>query len=542
MGYLKKMIIVVFILLACEFSFSQSAACREAILNAFGFNEEYHEDGQQGFVYVLADGTVSFQRVAGPSPETNQFPGLTPEAIWYTENLAIIRATDGNHYYIDAGFTSSALLSLPAGITTLVDIAADDSETLALSSDGRLLTGDIFTTPLSIVSDADNFGFERIWGNGVAFNSSGIFYAQRADGSVYTLRPGTTNLTLQPGLANLDRLGQDPFGAAGLEAGVFQDGTGGQWNISSGTITVNPIAPPAGELFIDVKVTSEFEYEFLTDAGNVIQYPGGTTILTGIDAISAAFAVNVAVDYDTNTAFYRSGTISGISSPVAGQTYQSVNIPAGYTILAAKAFQTTSAWVLESPSGVIEIWEGYSGGGLPNLSFVDNAPLNLTLRENPSDPVITVNPCACNVSAIVSNNISSCNDNGTLTDGSDDFFTADITVTFGNVPSSGTLDLTGDATSSVAVGSLDSTTSHTFTGVSMSADGTAIAITATFSDDMSCTFSESDTGTAPVSCNVSCDSGADGPRFLSLTARSWAIIGGISVLGIAVFLKREQLF
>jgi len=516
MKHLKITTSLLFILLVCEFSFSQSPACSEAIFNAFGFNEEYHEDGVSGFLYALADGTVSLQQPAS-SPTPNQFPGLTPEAMWTTEAVTYIRATDGNHYSIEPGLTSPVLLSLPAGITTIVDVAADDSELMMLSSDGRVLTGDVFPNPpsLSILSDTDNFGFERIWGNGVL--NSGIFYARRTDGSVYTKIPAVNDLILQPGLANLDKLGQDPFGVPGLEAGVFQDGTGGQWNISSGTITVNPIAPPAGELFIDVKVTSDFEYEFLTDAGNLIQYedgtPGSTTILTGIDAISAAFRVSLAIDYDTNTAFFREGALTGPASPLNGVSYASVNIPAGYTILAARAFQDTSAFVLESPSGVIEIWEGFIGGGFPNLVFVDNAPLNLTLRENPSDPVITVNPCACNVSAIVSNSISSCNDNGTPMDDSDDFFTADITVTFGNAPSSGTLDLMGDATVSVAVGSLDSATSHTFTGVTMSADGTDIAIMATFSDNMSCAFNEPNTGTAPASCNTSCGAGTEEPRF-----------------------------
>ena len=542
---MKKIILLVML---CS-GIIQAQTCGEAILNALGFNDEFGEDGESGFSYVLADGTVSFSRFGSSTPdiEADIFSGLTAEAMWHFESSSIIRATDGNHYILETGFPPARLISLPPGVTTIVDVDSENSEALLLSSDGRLILDDYTLPSPTLVSDPDNFGFERIWGNGDT--ARGIFYAQRADGSVFSILPGTSDIRPQPNLDNLEHLGQVAFET--LEVGIFQDGTGGQWIRSTGTLTVNPITPPSGELFIDVQATSPSEYEFLTDAGNLIQYDtgssGSTTILTGIDAISAGAAVNLAIDYDTNMAYYRAGS-NYTSSSVSGVTYAPVNIPAGYTLLAARAYYTGAAFALESPSGDIELWHGNSfvfsssGGNLPNLSFVDNAPLNLMLRANPSDPVIMVNPCACNVSAIVSNNISLCNDNGTPADDSDDFFTADITVTFGNVPSSGSLDLTGDGTSSVAVGSLDSATSHTFTGVTMPADGTAIAITATFSDDMSCTFSESDTGTAPVSCNVSCDSGADGPRFLSLTARSWAIIGGISVLGIAVFLKREQLF
>ena len=106
--------------------------------------------------------------------------------------------------------------------------------------------------------------------------------------------------------------------------------------------------------------------------------------------------------------------------------------------------------------------------------------------------VFSVDPsgvvCPCSISDITTSNISACNDNGTPFDGSDDFFTADITVTFTSAPSLGTLNITGDTTQSVSIGSLDTTSSHTFTNVSMTPDGTPINLTATFSDDTTCTL------------------------------------------------------
>ena len=116
-------------------------------------------------------------------------------------------------------------------------------------------------------------------------------------------------------------------------------------------------------------------------------------------------------------------------------------------------------------------------------------------------------PAQCSISSIISSNISACNDNGTPNIISDDTFTADVTVTFADAPASGTLDLTGDGTASVDVGSIGTTT-HTFTGLTMTADGTPIALTATFSADAACTLSSSNTGQAPNQCSVNVPPGA----------------------------------
>ncbi len=111
---------------------------------------------------------------------------------------------------------------------------------------------------------------------------------------------------------------------------------------------------------------------------------------------------------------------------------------------------------------------------------------------------------ACAISAITVSNVSACNNLGTPGQG-DDTFTANVTVTFATPPATGTLNLTGDATSSIAVGSLGAT-SYTFTGVTMSADATPISLTAAFSATPACTLSNSNAGTAPASCSVAAPS------------------------------------
>jgi hypothetical protein len=90
----------------------------------------------------------------------------------------------------------------------------------------------------------------------------------------------------------------------------------------------------------------------------------------------------------------------------------------------------------------------------------------------------------CPITAIAVSNLSDCDaQNTTCT--TDDTFTADVTVTFASKPASGTLELTGpNIVGTVTAVNVDNigATSHTFTGVTMAADGGDIALTATFSE------------------------------------------------------------
>jgi predicted small secreted protein len=106
----------------------------------------------------------------------------------------------------------------------------------------------------------------------------------------------------------------------------------------------------------------------------------------------------------------------------------------------------------------------------------------------------------CSIAGISTSNVSACDDNGTPAIPGDDFFTADVTVTFSDPAATGTLDLSGDGTASVSTAGL--TSPHTFTAVQMSADGGSIDLTATFSDDTACTLNVPNAGTAPDSCSL----------------------------------------
>ncbi len=105
----------------------------------------------------------------------------------------------------------------------------------------------------------------------------------------------------------------------------------------------------------------------------------------------------------------------------------------------------------------------------------------------------------CSISDISSSNESTCNDNSTANNINDDTFTADITVTFTNAPTTGTLNLSGDATVSISVTGL--TSPHTFTGVTLPANGSAISLTAAFSANGSCTLTDNAVVNAPFECS-----------------------------------------
>jgi len=510
---MKTKFLLCLILLQSVFSISQT--CNEVINNAFGFNQEDAEDGKNSFSFVLADGTISSNSFGTLS--TNVFPGLTPEALWVTEVNEVIRATDGNSYVrINGG--SPQMINIPSGLT-VIDWAADDTNYLLLASNGTLYRGLAFnpTTPI-FVGGGD---FVEIFGDG---HSSGIFYAQRANGTVSSVLPGSSTLTPQPALTNLAEHSQAPFST--LSAGVFQDGTGGVWTRTTGTLSVTPISPPAGQIFVDVKVTSSSRYEFLTDTGNIIQYPSGTTILTGIDAISASININIAVDFDTNTVYHRS-TSSDSSSGTGTSSYATLTLPPGYTVRAVRAYRSYGVLVLEeNATGDIEIWSGVRPGigSFPSISFLTNVDFNFNLMEDPTDPPVASNPCFSCVIDDPGAIAGTCTGNNNL-----EFTT---TITASNTTS--TYSVTSGGVS-IATGATYGTP-MTFT-IPDAADGIDKTITITDDGDSSCTLDVTITGAA--ACFI-CPAGTEAPRFLGLTKSTWMTIGMVSALGTGAFVLLKK--
>jgi hypothetical protein len=155
-----------------------------------------------------------------------------------------------------------------------------------------------------------------------------------------------------------------------------------------------------------------------------------------------------------------------------------------------------------SGTGLVDNGDPAGLSRFPNGTDTNVNNTDFSLRcISPGEPNLasSTNCLPCNIAAITVSNLSACNSQGTG-DPSDDSFTADVTVTFSNPPATGTLNLSGDGTASVSVTGL--TTTHTFTGVSMVADGGAISLTATFSATPACTFTNANAGTAPAACST----------------------------------------
>ncbi len=232
---------------------------------------------------------------------------------------------------------------------------------------------------------------------------------------------------------------------------------------------------------------------------NVLQI---STNQTSEQYSSAAAIVDGATVSDPNVLYTWGSDNSGNIGHGNAGTVEYPSVPGGYTVGSDDAIYVSvggHATTIYNKSTKTICFTGHvtnnSTGGLTGATattFVCITVVNFDLCG--------VNTCL--VDSISASNLSVCNDNGTNGNSADDTFTADITVTFSEAPTTGTLDLSGDGTASVAIGSLDTTSSHTFTGVTLPANGIAISLTATFSDEVTCTFSNLNVVSAPASCSI----------------------------------------
>lgn len=136
-------------------------------------------------------------------------------------------------------------------------------------------------------------------------------------------------------------------------------------------------------------------------------------------------------------------------------------------------------------------------GGI-SLSFQNSG--NRTKIDNVSWTCF--NSSDCNISDLDIQNATACSDNGTANDPADDYFTADVVVTYTNEPSSGTIDLTGAGVLNTGTTSANITSSpQTITGVHLKANGSDVEITATFSDENTCNYTETVENSAVDVCS-----------------------------------------
>ena len=174
-----------------------------------------------------------------------------------------------------------------------------------------------------------------------------------------------------------------------------------------------------------------------------------------------------------------------------GASYSVTANNGGTVTLAAGGIATGIAY---GSATTFRLQNGSTNGTLYTITVTDvsGAPCTATTTVQQISTCSAPPPCA--LTAISFANPSPCNNNGTTANATDDYFTADITVTFSNPPATGNLVLTGDVlagggATSVTVATAGAGPTYTFVGVRLRADGTASAVTATFSADNTCTFS-----------------------------------------------------
>lgn len=178
----------------------------------------------------------------------------------------------------------------------------------------------------------------------------------------------------------------------------------------------------------------------------------------------------------------------------------------------SKPIADIAAGTPNSTSNTMASIGGMGGSAQPIMYAPDgNVIVGMQSYEDPGNnisggvawryaPIETCIINGCNITSIAFNNASACNDNGTDDIAYDDFFTADVVVSFVDAPTTGTLDLSGpNVSESVAVGSIGAN-SYTFTGLQMPATGGSIFLTASFSDNGTCSLNDN-AGISPSTCS-----------------------------------------
>ncbi len=210
---------------------------------------------------------------------------------------------------------------------------------------------------------------------------------------------------------------------------------------------------------------------------------------SGISLADAGNCDNKSTCTPTDDTFTANATVHFAFAPVVGDLL----LKRGATILAVKAASElgcASEWTFE------------------NVEMPANGQPIVLTAEFENGPTFTSpslgNTPFCSTGEITNftaTNISGCNGNSTTCE-TDDFFTADLTVTFQNIPATGSLVLSGadilEASPTVSVAGL-SGNSYTFTAVHLRTDGQIIDLTASFTDG--CFFQNPNLGTAPTACS-----------------------------------------
>lgn len=199
----------------------------------------------------------------------------------------------------------------------------------------------------------------------------------------------------------------------------------------------------------------------------------------------------------TNTAddFYTVDVVVTYANPPATGNLQLTNGASGSVPVSSLTGTTYTFQNVQFPA---------NGQIIPfKVSFSALSTCAINVNNTGQIPSCSTGSANCSITAATLSNVSTCNNNGTSTNAADDYFTANVTVTYTNPPTSGNLILTGTANPTVPTVSVSSLTggSYTFTGVRFPANGQNVSFTATFSAQTTCTLGVNTT-TSVASCSA----------------------------------------
>jgi hypothetical protein len=226
-------------------------------------------------------------------------------------------------------------------------------------------------------------------------------------------------------------------------------------------------------------------YGYGTAAGGGTPGSGGTMRIG-----TSVVATDNDIAFFASTTFVTVNTVSNISvfdGDLVPSTVFGANVP-GATF---NWTRTPESIGLMPTNGVgnVPAFNAFNASGIPVTSTFT---VNATVGNCTSQDImftITVNPAPCTITVDFFGNPSPCNDNGTPTDPTDDFFTQNIHASFFNRPATGDLQIVpgGDqiGTYSIPVVQIIGN-SHTFIGVQLKADGTPTNIQMNFTDEPTC--------------------------------------------------------
>tara|TARA_R110002072_G_scaffold14272_2_gene59359 strand:- start:56557 stop:58890 length:2334 start_codon:yes stop_codon:yes gene_type:complete len=426
---------------------------------------------------------------------------------------------------VAGGFNNEGvkILTCAVGISGPNGAILDDAILYAAEIGARVIQLSLSVGSSSAIDDAidmahDVFGVVVINASGNGSSSSGVSYPASHD---KVLAVGATTQT--DSRANFSNHGANLFIAA-PGVGIWSTQLNSQYGSSDGTSFAAPIVSGVVGLMLSVNpgLTPVEVKQILQDTAQKVggynynwngSDPGHSREL-GYGRVDAFLAVQAASSGSCTINNITTTNISpcdnnGTPTDPTDDNF-SVDVVVSFTdapttgTLDLTGDGTASVTVsgLTSPHTFIGVIMSADGGPINvTATFSDDATCTFTNTNAGTAPAsCSTPPPSCTVTNITTANISPCDNNGTPTDPTDDNFSVDVIVTFANAPTTGTLDLTGDGTASIPVSGL--TSPHTFTGIIMSADGGPINLTATFSDETSCTFTNTNAGTAPTSCGT----------------------------------------